>query len=528
MTLKHKSIIVLIAMAMFFVSALSLTIYQIMTVSFQKVENQRVERNIRRVEAVIDDRFSQLSSKLSDWSSWDDTYKYIEDNNEEYVTSNLIEESFASIGVDEVLFINKNGILVNQIGVGKTYVSGIVNEVSQNFASGSALLEVDLETGINKGIIAVDKLLLLYVTREILKTDGSGDPNGYLVFGRYFDQSLMNSMKNLTQFEAKLSLWNDINLSADYQEMKNIYINNGKKSLVKILDNKTISGYVVIEDVFSKPVAIVRSDIGRDIALQGKEGMRLLVGILMLSGLIIVIIDYILLINVVLKKILLMAADVDNLRKSPSTKRLKVGKRIDEVDVLREEINEMLISIETEKHKGESLIDLVNSIVVMLDISGEIKMMNKKGLEILGYKNEEVIGKNWFQTFIPPENRGEVFNFFTNLTEVNLAPNSETENEVLTKDNRKLLIFWHNAVIKDEDGRIVSILALGEDITLKKEEEKRKEEYGKELERLNAAMVGRELKMIELKNEIERLKIFDKSESTKVESTVELTKNNEK
>ncbi|HWS48718.1 MAG TPA: CHASE4 domain-containing protein [Candidatus Methanoperedens sp.] len=517
MTLKDKAVITLVSIGIFFVTFISLIIYQIMTVSFQEIEDQRVERNIRRVQAVIEDRFNQVNLKLADWSIWDDTYEYILDHNERYEINNLAEESFKSIGIDEVLFFDKDFRLIKQIGVGKSYIYNMENEVSSYFSKESSLLKVDKEVGYSQGILKTESGLLLYVVQEVYRSDRSGESSGLIIFGRYLDQGMMNSMKNLTQFEAELTMW-DEELPQDYQESKARYIEAGKESLVRVLNNQIISGYLVIKDVFGKPVAIVRSDVNRDITMQGRLGMRLLVGILILIGTTIIIIDYWLLVKVVLGKIIQMSNDVDSLRKNPEDKkRLNIIGVNDEVDRLRSDINDMLDSLDREKQKGETLIDLINALVVTIGIDGEVLLINKKGLEMLGYQKDEVVGKNWFQTFIPQESRGETYKLFSELSVENLIENSESENEVLTKDNRKLLIMWRNTVIKGSDGKVISTLSLGEDITMKKEEERRKEEYGKELERLNAAMVGREIKMIELKNEIDRLKIkYEKKVNLKV------------
>lgn len=508
MNLKQKSITISISMVVVAVIGASFVIYQILMVRFQEIENQRVERNIRRISAIVDDRFNQLKLKLSDWTIWDDTYQYLNDGNRTYAESNLSEASFESIGVDEVLFIKKSGEVMKHVRVSKKYLNGELDDVAQHFATGSALLKIDDPKGSKQGVLKVKDGLLLFMVQNVFKSDGSGDPNGYMVFGRYFDDSLINAMKDLTQFEAQIELWDDPKIGSDYLVVKNKYISSGEKSVVRIFDDKTISGYLVIEDVFGKPAAIVRSDIGRDITMQGKIGMNILIGVMVLVVVSMMGVNYLLFTKEVLGKVLSVARDVDNLKnkKEGERRRLEVGKTVDEVDKLRAEINEMLGSIEEEKHKGDTLIDFVSALVVMLNTNGEVMIINKRGLEMLGYSKEEVIGKNWIFTFVPEENREKVSAVFSGLMNGNEIDNSAIESWVLTKDNRVLLMSWHNTVIKDGEGKITSTLSLGEDITVRKEEEMKKEEYGKELERLNGAMVGRELKMVELKNEINRLK----------------------
>jgi PAS domain S-box-containing protein len=486
-----------------------LIVYRVIMVNFQDIENQRVERNIRRVSAIIDDRLSQLSLKLTDWTNWDDTYKFMSDENIEYQISNLPVNAFEGIGVDQTLFINKNEEIIWTVDVLKNLSSKEVdlsNEMNQYFASGSALLKIDKEIGLNQGILKTKEGLILFVVREVFHSGGEGESNGKMVFGKYLDKEILNSMKDLTQFEAQIYFWDDPKIPADYLSIKNGY-RNGEKELVKILDDQTISGYQVIEDVYGKEQAIIRSDINRDIVLRGKSSMILLIYLLIFTGILTVIINYLLVSRLILKKILLAIRDVGNLgRPGFEFKRLEAGHGVDEVDKLRVGINEMIDSLEEEKQKGESLLDLINAVVVRLNAKGEVSMINKYGLKKLGYSEEEVLGKNWLDNFLSPESREKISGVVGALLKEEIEENKEVENEILTKDGKRLLISWHNTVIKDIEGKVTSILSVGDDITQKREEEEKKERYSQELERLNRVMVGRELKMVELKKEINNLK----------------------
>ncbi len=58
----------------------------------------------------------------------------------------------------------------------------------------------------------------------------------------------------------------------------------------------------------------------------------------------------------------------------------------------------------------------------------------------------------------------------------------------------------------DQNNKIIGIIGFSIDITERKKAEDKLKEYTKELEKMNDLMVGRELKMIEMKNEIKELK----------------------
>lgn len=510
MNIKQKTLLVSISSTVFFVGVIMVIIFRMMMGQFQEVENQRVERNIRRVLAIIDDRLNQISLKLTDWSNWDDTYKFMSDKNIEYETSNLAVSAFEGIGVDQSLFIDRTGKIIWAVDVLRNSSSANIDEsseINQHFTSGSTLLKIDKEVGLNRGILKTNDGLMLFVVREVFHSSGNGETNGKIVFGKYLDEKILNSMKNLTQFEAQIYLWEDPKMPVDFQVARDKYNLNGEKSLVKVLDDKTISGYLVINDVFGEPVGIIRSDIDRDIAMQGRSGRDMLILGLVLIGLMIVVIDYVLLVKVVLKKILVVASDVNLLGHLDSATRLKLGKSGDEIDKLRGQINKMLDSLGEERQKGESLLDLINAVVVRLGARGEVLMINKYGLKKMGYSEEEVLGKNWLDSFLSPESQDKIKKVMSGLIKEELNENSEVENEILTKDGKRLLILWHNTVIKDAEGRVTSTLSVGDDITQKREEEEKRERYSQELERLNRVMVGRELKMMELKKEINNLKL---------------------
>ena len=336
-------------------------IYRVSTSKFQEIENQRIERNNRRVEAVFKDKFSQINSKLADWTIWDDTYLFLQNRNVDYIKSNLTQESFAASGIDEVLFIDQNGTLVTSFLLQKPDKDTGTNfpeSTYKHFATGSALLKIPSDDDHGEGFIRTEDGLLLFVIRNVVKSNGTGITTGQVVFAKYFDTTLLSSVKSLTQFDASTAFWDDQNLPTDYKQVKDAYIKSGTTSFIKTLSDRTISGYYVIKDIFGEPQAIVRTDIKRDITLQGKGSVYLLGGIVIVAGIITAISNYLLLAEVVLKKVILIAKDVDSLGKGRVIdSRLQIGDVTDEIDKLRQKINIMLDSLQIEKQRTQSLIE---------------------------------------------------------------------------------------------------------------------------------------------------------------------------
>lgn len=86
-------------------------------------------------------------------------------------------------------------------------------------------------------------------------------------------------------------------------------------------------------------------------------------------------------------------------------------------------------------------------IIVAINVSGQITLINKKGGDILGYSKEKIMGKNWLDTFLLEEIREEVRTVFKKLLIGDIELVEYYRNPVLTREGDKEIIAWHNTVI---------------------------------------------------------------------------------
>ena len=128
----------------------------------------------------------------------------------------------------------------------------------------------------------------------------------------------------------------------------------------------------------------------------------------------------------------------------------------------------------------QKYLDIAGSIILVLNPDGTVELINKRGSDILGYPEKEIVGKNWFDHFLPETIREQIREVFQKIQNDEVPLEEVFENAVLTRQGEERIIAWNNSLIRDESGDIIGTLSSGQDITgrivtereLRKSEEK--------------------------------------------------------
>ena len=118
------------------------------------------------------------------------------------------------------------------------------------------------------------------------------------------------------------------------------------------------------------------------------------------------------------------------------------------------------------EHKWRHI--LVNSpqIGVSLDPEGKIIFANTHFLELTGWRREEVLGRDWFETFIPHAVRDEIREIFKTVMAQKYEHGfSNYENQILHSNGDLLTVSWSNVLTLDAQGFVVDVTCLGVDLT---------------------------------------------------------------
>jgi len=140
------------------------------------------------------------------------------------------------------------------------------------------------------------------------------------------------------------------------------------------------------------------------------------------------------------------------------------------------------------------MLDKVEMISLMLDNEGCVTYCNDYLLQLTGWQREEVAGQSWFSLFLPPE-QAYIRQVFADV----LTGRSSAwhyDNEIVTRSGERRLVHWNNTVLRSAGGQVTGMAALGEDITERKEAERKI----KRLNRVYAMLSGINTLIVRVRN----------------------------
>jgi sensor domain CHASE-containing protein/nitrogen-specific signal transduction histidine kinase len=341
MEIRKTVLIIIIATTLFLVLLIYGTSETLLLGSFSNLEEHSVLQNVNRVQLALNSDIDHLNTLSTDWSQWNDTYAFISNRNQNYITSNLPNGTISQIRLNVILFIDSSGQLV----FGRLADLDTKKEmpVSQDFlktlfSKGSLICHN--ESDVFKGIVLLPDGPLIISSRPILTSEGKGPIKGTLIIGQNL-KSEMDRLSETTQLPIVSHEINDLNMPSDFAAVQSSLLGD-KSILAKPLSKKSIAGYAILKDVYGNPAMILRIDMIRDIYEQGLATINIFALSILIIGIVFGITIVSLLDRTFLSKLTRLSFEVQNIGlDGVVSKRIQVAGN-DEISSLSNAINNML------------------------------------------------------------------------------------------------------------------------------------------------------------------------------------------
>jgi diguanylate cyclase (GGDEF)-like protein len=180
-------------------SIISLIVTTIIIFSFsyfgyiEKEKEQRIVKNFQALDYMLEKEENNLQNLLVDWGQWDDTYDFINQLNQEYIDSNLSEDTIRDLNLQNVIYLNNDREIVysQEIGMQEDDSKAIVEKLLLN------------DENFNKtntkrtGLLFSKGKVYIVGTLPITSSDKQAQSNGTIIMTREINDELLNYIEKI-------------------------------------------------------------------------------------------------------------------------------------------------------------------------------------------------------------------------------------------------------------------------------------------------------------------------------------------
>jgi signal transduction histidine kinase len=269
MKIRTKCIIAIAISTFLIFVGLHLVTALLLHPSYQAIENSEINQSLTQLDNVINYRLTSLESITKDYATWDDTYRFIQDKNQGYISNNLVDSTFNNLKINVLAFVNLNKSIVycKSFDLNNSAQIETSNEMTNFVSSNNNLWNFSsVNSSSVSGLILMDDKPMLIATKPILTSNGVGPIMGGVLFGRYLDAIELRNLKQITNLD--FSIQPVITLNQEDQIIKESLVSTKRSSLIKENNFDFVSGYKLVKDVNSNPVFLLKITESREIFKQ--------------------------------------------------------------------------------------------------------------------------------------------------------------------------------------------------------------------------------------------------------------------
>ena len=449
-----------------------------------RLEERISRQTVARAADSLNAEVATLSRVAGDWAGWDDTYAFVNDQTAEYIRGNLPDTTFADLRLTAMAFVDSAGRIVYSKGFDLD--AGRAVPMSPHLrAILSRPSPLSRHTELNarvKGLLVLPDGIRLVVSCPIITSERRGPIRGALVFARRLDGSLTAQWsKSLASTVTVLPL-NGAALPADVAHAVS-HRSPSTSTVVHPLDDKSISGYTLLEDVSGDLAAVLRVSMPRSIYGQSRVSERRYLLSVLAVGLVFALVTLLLLERLVLARLARLDANVKSIGKSGDASMRVSLSGTDELAGLAQAINAALDALERAQtdlsQREEEYRRLFHEALTANFIAGpggQLLLCNHALATMIHPEAGCTGGRpgcSFFSLFADEGSRGELMRLLREYGRVEAY-----EMDIVRRDGTRITVVANISGVFDEAGEVESIQGHLLDIT----ERKRGEEERKRLE----------------------------------------------
>jgi len=448
----------------------------------QDIEEQNTMTQVEQAAGVLTYLINDLETNTADWAGWDDTYRFMSDLNEDYIKSNLVDSTFTTLKLYTVLYINLSGNIVYS----KAYdyennrEIAVSEELLSHFRSGSPLLVNPENDSIYAGVLEIADQPVLVSTQPILTSDKEGPSRGTLVFSRFLNEDAISELSSIVQFPISVYPISSKE-PQDIQDAAEILM-TGQNSFISPLNNDTVAGYSLLNDLYGKASFILKVEVPRDTYLLGQKVSSYYIFSIIGIGILIALLIWLFIQKNIISRIALLISGVNRIADTGNTSTRIALTGTDEVSVVAGTIDGMLEALEeagkeirSSENRYRLLADNATDVIWSTDKDLRITYVSPSVYRLTGSRPEDLIGTEITGLFDEPA-RDEVLTYFRSeiykeSPSADKVGSPSYEIQIKRKNESLIWVDVRVSVVNDNDGNTISFVGIARDIAERRQAE---------------------------------------------------------
>jgi sensor domain CHASE-containing protein len=295
--------------------------------SFADLERGDAHIAMRRIRNALDLATDRLALSAIDWGNWADTYRFVQDHNQAFVTDNVTQVALRELNVNTMLVVDRDGnfVLASELDLNSDKPLDL-DFVARKTLPADFPWRANLHDGTAaKGFVQTNRGILMMAAAPILNGTGQGPARGMVIMGRLLAAAEIARIGRQAQAQVSMAP----------QRTERI-----PERLVES-DSET-HVYRSVDDVYGQPIMTLRVDVPREITQRGYSAVRYASAYSLVAAVVVLILLVVILNRVVLTPLARVTRHAVAMGAGEDlTRRLNFNSK-DEIGVLAHEFDAMV------------------------------------------------------------------------------------------------------------------------------------------------------------------------------------------
>ena len=423
--------------------------------SFYALEHEEALKNMDRAAAAIQREIQHLGLSATDWSVWDDTYRFVQDRNAAYREANLNEQAIESLKVNFLYLFDSDQQLV--WGMAYDLDSQQEIELPELVEKFRGIHLTDPQSTV-EGVLVTTNGPALISAKPILTSENKGPIKGYLVLGRFLNAASISEQIRVGLHITVLGIEKtnaetDGILAQIRGHDETIIHSNGDENNV----------YKIMPDVNGKPALLLRVDVPKLISSKGEKAVGFTLLSLLGAGFVIVIVLIICLQQMVLIPLSRLTDHAVTMGQHDELSMHLALNRKDEIGTLSREFDRMVDRLaisrqslmEQSYHSGMAEV----AIGVLHNVGNVLNSVNVSCAMLMTQLRESNVGDVAKVADLMAERKGDLCHFLTEDSRGLMIPTYLTSLATALEEER-LAMLKETESLHDRIGHIKEIVVM--------------------------------------------------------------------